>query len=388
MTVPSVTTAPARLRIALIPAMFDPRLAYQENVMGEALARLGHRVEVFAHRAVNTGRPLTEDGDRECPFPVHRARRVLSLGGTRLPLDSALVRRLREFDPEVALLLAPLQGMGWALMRKLPAACRVVSSFSDLPLHRGKSRWSNVIKKWWARQVFRRSALVLPVTEQTTALLREWGGSLLDGKLRPFGLLLDLQLLARPLVPAAVAALRTKVQTYGAMVTRVKKEKGIVAFFGRIAEFLAAHPAAGFVLGGLDDNEASGELRAAVAASPHADRVVLLPLLSLAEIAGVFGGAAFTVWTEASIGLYHSLHCGCPIVLWSGKGSAEHLLQDGGNGFWMQSLDEGAEVMSRALRHPWDRAAVTGTVAAYDADKAMPRLLDDLWNCPPAGTLH
>ena len=382
MSLPPRSHAPAGLRIALIPAMFDPRLSYQENVMGETLVRLGHRVEVFTHGAVNTDRPVTEECDRQCPFPIHRAKRVLRFGGTKLPLDRTLVRRLREFDPQVALLLAPLQGPGWMLMRKLPAACRVISSYSDIPLHREKGGWQNVIKKWWARQVFRRSAIVLSVTEQTTALLREWGGSLLEGKLQTFGLLLDLQRLARPELPAAVAALQTRVGVFGAMVTRVKPEKNLVGFFGRISEFLAAHPESGFVLGGLDDNEASGDLRAAVAASPHADRIVLLPLLSLSEIAGVFSRAAFTVWTEASIGLYHSLHCGCPIVLWSGKGSAEHLLQDGVNGYWMRTLEEGAPVMSRALSHSWDRSAVAATVAAYDADKAMPRLLDDLWNCP------
>lgn len=373
-----------RLRIALIPAGFDPRLNYQEAVFARALHKMGHQLTVFtsSHGTIKEKTDWSRV-DAALPFPVIRTNRVLRVKSTYLPWDWRMGARIRKFAPQVAILLAPVHGLGVRWMKYLPRECRVLSGFSDIPWHRGGRGLANAIKRRWARKVFRRSSLILSATVETTALLREWGGPLVEGKIEFSGLGFDpASLESRGDLPPAVAELRGRVQRMGAMVTRIIPGKQIDVLFGSVEKFLLANPGAGFVIGGFEEDEESARVRARIAASPAADRCVLLPILNSSQIGDLFRMADFTLWSMASIGLYHSLACGCPLVLRSGVGSAQHLLEEGVNGFWFTALDDAAGAMARAAAHFRDRRALIAKVEPFFADLMLARLLAELMRRP------
>lgn len=370
--------------MALIPAGFDPRLNYQEVVFAQALHRMGHDVTVFTttHGTLREKTDWTAL-DAALPFPVVRSARVLAVKSTHFPWDWTMRGRIRAFAPDLAILLAPVHGAGVCWMKHLPAGCRVISGFSDIPWHRGGKGLVSAVKRRWARKVFRRSSLVLSATVETTALLQEWGGDLLDGKLEFSGLSFDpASLDSKGDLPAAAAELRGRVRKLGAMVTRLIPEKQIDVLFGSVESFLTAHPDAGFVMGGFTDDAESARIRARIGASPVADRCVLLPILTSSRIGDLFRMADFTLWGSVSIGLYHSLACGSPVVLRRGVGSAQHLIDEGVNGCWFDALDDAAGAMARVTARTWDRAALVARVEPFFTDNLLTRLLDRAMSAP------
>ena len=94
--------------------------------------------------------------------------------------------------------------------------------------------------------------------------------------------------------------------------------------------------------------------------------------------------ADFTLWSMASIGLYHSLACGAPVVLRRGVGSAQHLVREGETGVWFPALEEAAEAMAHAAAHPWDRAALAESVSGFFTRNMVSRFLADVMQRPLA----
>mgnify|MGYP000126015664 CR=1 FL=1 len=365
-----------KIRVAIIPPLFDPALSYQENVCAAALHRAGYEVRVFTSWHGVQELPGGKVAGAEVPFPVHRARRVLKLKDSQLPLDMAIAKEIRDFAPDVALLMAPLHGLGWAWMKVLPAGCRVGAFFSDIPWHRENAWLRTWLKRKMARQIFRRADRVFAATSQTTALLKLWGGDLLGSKLETPGLTLDLSTLqpATPL-PESVLALRQRVSRLVVMVTRVTPEKALHQFFSQMERYLKTEESDGCVIAGLGNDEPAQLLRKAVEVSPVKDRVLLLSALDSHQVGSLFRVSDFSLWNSVSIGIYQSLACGSPVVLYSGRGSAEHLIHEGINGLWFHSHEAAPEVMARARGILWDKSIIRHSVASAAADKVYPELV-------------
>lgn len=374
---PGISAAKS-VRIAIIPAIFDPRLNYLENVIASASHRQGHQIKVFTSEFGSQSQKLSSDSDDGLSFPVYRSKQVFRLRDTQLPYDRRVAGLIRDFSPDVAFVVAPLHGLGYAWIKNLPPSCRVVSAFSDLSCHRDSRVISTMIKKHWARSIIRRSCLVMAVTPETQDLLASWTNGHFQEKIRMTGLLVDLKKSACPEdLPTEVKALRPRVLSMGALITRVTPEKKLDEFFGQIEKFLEHVPEAGFVLAGLGDNEASERLRKRVADSGTRDRCVLLPMVNEKSIRAVFSAAEFSVWNSVSIGLYHSLASGCPAVLWSGQVS-KHLIEDGANGFWFSCMDEATETMLKALQYPWDRQKVSASVEGADVGTMIASIIAEV----------
>jgi glycosyltransferase involved in cell wall biosynthesis len=367
------------IRVAMLPPLFNPVLTYQENVCAAALHRAGFEVRVFTSWHGVKELPGGGVVGPEVPFPVRRARRVLKFRDSQLPLDSAIVKELREFAPDVALVMAPLHGLGWAWMKVLPADCRVGAFFSDIPWHREKSWFRTWLKRKMARQIFRRAERVFAATPQTTALLNLWGGDLLGSKLETPGLTLDFSTLqpGTPL-PGSVLALRQRVSRLVVMVTRVTREKALHQFFSQIERYLISEQSDGCVIAGLGEDKPAQLLRTAVEVSSVKDRVLLLPTLDSHQIGSLFRESDFSLWNSVSIGMYQSLACGSPVVLYSGRGSAEHLVKEGINGLWFHNHEAAPEVMARAREIQWDKSIISQSVASAAADKVYPALVQRL----------
>jgi len=366
-----------RIRVALIPAMFDLALTYQENVCAEVLHRAGYDVRVFASRH---GTDPRASGSREASFPVHRARRVLRFRDTQIPFDCQIVRLIKDFDPHVALLMAPLHGLGWSWLHVLPADCRVGSFFSDIPWHREHAPVRMWLKRRMAQSVFRHSDMVFSATQQTTDLLIEWGGCALRSKLVNLGLTFDPASL-RPVAELTenVVRLRESVDKLLVMTTRVTPPKALHVFFTQIEKYLRENPDDGCVIAGLGADKAGDLLRDKVRRSLVNDRVVLLPLLNIHQVAALFRFADFSVWNSASIGMYHSLACACPVVIYRGRGSAKLLIRDEVNGIGFDHYESAGQAMFKARNFAWDKGAILRSVAFADAEKVFPALVGSLY---------
>lgn len=375
-TEPAGGRAGEKLRVAILPATFDPRLNYQENTFAHALHRMGHEVVVLTTQHVaGTGAEELARLDAALPFRVIRSNRVLRIRRTHVPWDWTMRGRLREFDPQAAFVLAPNHGTGVWWMRLLPPQCRRIVGFSDMPWHRkGFSAW---VKSRWARRAIRGADLVFTATAATQGLVQEWAGPEMAGKVQQVGLSFEPEPLDSGKAPPEVEVFAGRVRRLIVSVTRLAPRKRLDEVFHAAERVLQAQGDVGFVMSGFDDEPESQRVRAIIKASPVADRCLLLPLLNPGEVGGVFRLAACSVWSTVSIGIYHSLHCGCRVLVREGQ-DATHLLAHREAGGWFADHGHLAEALERLLEEPADRAAVSAVVAPYHSEKVLARLLEEV----------
>lgn len=364
-----------RLRIAIIPAAFDPRLNYQENIFARTLHEMGHEVTVFTSKYGSGGEIADWPAlDRTVPFRIVRSNRVWKWRRTQMPWDWTMRSKIRAFDPQMAFALAPNHGLGMRWVRHLPEGCRLIAGFSDLQWHRGfVMSW---LKRRWGRSVIRRAWKVITATEETQRMVSEWGGAEAAGKIEQTGLSFRPEALEGGVPPPAAAALAARVRKLIVSVTRILDYKQLDVLFKSVERYLAANLDAGFVMAGFDNGLESERLRAMMAASPCADRCVALPMLNSGEIGGLFRISTCSVWSLVSIGIYHSLHCGCPVLVRQGQ-DARHLLVNPAAGAWYADLDSIDVVLPEVLNRPPDRAAVSAFTERFHTDKLLSRLLSE-----------
>ncbi len=368
--------AVARLRIAILPAKFDARLSYQENNFAHALHDMGCEVCVFTSQYAGAESPASvAAADAGLPFRVIRSARVWRIRQTAIPWDWAMRGRIRAFDPQVAFVLAPNHGTGICWMKHLPGSCRIVVGFSDLPWHRGG--FSTWLKRRWGRRAIRLADKVVTATADTQRLVLGWARSEDTAKIEQIGLTFLPSALEGGATPPEVAALAGRVRRIIACITRVSPGKQLDLVFNGVERWLMTHHDAGFVMAGFDDGPESQRLRALIAASPVADRCLVLPLLSPAEVGGIFRVAACSVWSLVSIGIYHSLHCGCPVLVREGQ-DATHLLSNPAAGEWFKDESQLAVALEHLLSQSADRPATSAVVARYHAEKVLTRLLQEV----------
>jgi glycosyltransferase involved in cell wall biosynthesis len=272
----------------------------------------------------------------------------------------------------VAFVLAPNHGLGAAWVKHLPVTCPVIASFSDLPWHRGRLRtW---IKRYWARRVIRRACKVITVTHQTQQLVGGWAGPQHAGKVVLTGLPFRPEDLAGGSPPPKALELSLRVRQLIVCVTRVSPSKQLDVLFKAMERHLTVHPDAGFVIAGFDDSAESRRLQDLIEGSPVAARCVILPLIGIAEIGGLFRIASCSVWSLVSIGIYHSIHCGCPVLVRAGQ-DAQHLLENPAAGGWFSNLETMDEVLQDFLDPPRDRTETSAVVERFHARNVLEPLL-------------
>ena len=376
MPIPLRSEMPSR--IAILAAAFDPRLNYQESVSARTLHRMGHRVHVFTTTA-----PIVREAadwpavDAASGLTITRTERFIRLKNTTIPRDPEVAAQIRAFAPDWAFLFAPANGAGCTWMRHLPPSTKVVAFISDLPWHRTSRVLWWLVKRRWLRAVFRRADAVAAVTDDTAVMLRDTGGSLLDGKLLMTGLSYDAEIFgdAPGIVPPAVRELHGRCPRLVAIVTKAAPDKRLDETFSAVEKVLEAEPGTGFVLAGVGEDACGQALRRQVAASAVADRCVVLPVLNAVEVKGVFETAVCAVFTLVSIGIQQALACGCPVALRAGQ-PASHILQPGTNAERFADPADLADVLHRMLRRPWDRDAVRESIRPWRSETVLARVMD------------
>lgn len=359
-----------RLRVAVIPARFDPGLNYQENVFAGALHSLGHEVVVFV-----AGKHDSRKANAELPFRVERDQSALQFRTTVLPFSQAFAGKIRAFDPQLAVILAPNHGPGAIWIGALSDACVVISCFSDLPWHR--PWWVEMIKKMWARRVIRRSVRVLAATTETAKLVKSWVAPDIGRRVVMSGLTFNPAALEGGVLPEAVANLRQSKRSLIVMVTRITAQKKLERVFESIATYLRNHPDTGFAFAGFAPGDEAVALRNQIEHSDVAGQCVLLPFAEAKTIGALFRASDISIWSLVSIGIYHSLHCGCRILLREGQ-DAGHLLKSGVAGAAYANEDALPAEIGSLLQTSVSRATVSAVVEKYTGRAVVAGLIEEL----------
>jgi glycosyltransferase involved in cell wall biosynthesis len=364
-------------RIAIVTGRFDPGLGYQEVVFAKTLKRLGHDVRVFTTNVAKLadGVPLCEK-DANASYPILRSDRHWKIGETVIPRDSGIVRKLVDFNPEAAFLLAPGHGPGYCWLNYLPKECRIISGFSDLPMHkRSRLRWW--VKRRWYKKIIERTHLVITATEATSNLLKSSLQLKHWPRLEMTGLALDSAQyeLEEVVCPPSVTDLLKRVNWLIAGATRIYRGKGLEEIFESVRVFLTQNPEAGFVFGGFGTDDYSQSLLHELQRWDVVGRCCFLPTLQTEEISGIFRLANCSIWSLVSVGLQQSLACGCPVVLRAGQ-PADHILREGITGFIFADIASLPKVLDQVKHQHWDKSAIKEQVRPYFSDFMLPRILD------------
>ena len=366
------------MRIAIIPASFNSKLTYNENICADAFHQMGHEVIVYCSKYCGLSENEMIELDRKNKYQIYRMSGVFKIRETQFVYDQSIKIELNRFNPELAILFAPLSGIGYSLLKSIPVGCRVVSGFSDIPLHRENRTPFWFVKKRWVKKIFDRSYRIYAATKQTLKLLEEWGDQNSRNKMILNGLAIDRSVfLTSHTVAADIAGFIDSVRSYSVIITRVIPGKNIDQLYGQIEKLLLNNPTHGFIIAGLLENEDSTKLRKIVEVSGCANRVLLLKQQSIDVVATLFRNARFSLWNGVSIGIYHSLCCSCPVVVWSKRGSAEHLVHEGVNGLWYEDVNMLADTMQAAMERDWDKTIVENSVAQADSVLYCTQILSD-----------
>ena len=113
-----------------------------------------------------------------------------------------------------------------------------------------------------------------------------------------------------------------------------------------------------------------------VAESECKDQILLLNQVSSGVVGEIFRSSKFSLWNGVSIGLYHSLSSGCPAVIWSKRGSAEHLIKHKLNGFWYDEYVQIPAVLEEVATHSWDRELIKESVKHANSPTYFQAALD------------
>jgi hypothetical protein len=224
--------------------------------------------------------------------------------------------------------------------------------------------------------MIRQSSKVIAATTTTEALLRDWARDEDQYKIERVGLPFQIASLQGGKAPASVFELAARVDKIIACVTRVHPSKGLDRLFRSVERFLMVNKDCGFVIAGFDESNESRRIRSVISASSVADRCVTLPLLKAREIGGLFRVARCSIWSQVSIGIYHSLFCGCPALVRKGQ-DALHLLRNPEAGAWFNDLDSIDAVLPSVIDSVYPRSVVSSLVDQYEAEHMITRIVAD-----------
>jgi glycosyltransferase involved in cell wall biosynthesis len=361
-----------KLRIAILASAYDDSLSYIENVFAREAAKMGAEVKVF-----------TTPGGSEPPsktIKVIRLQRSLKFGKTVVPRDPGILELIQNFAPHAALLFAPLQGVGYFLHKHLPPNCRVGAWFSDIPKHRENKWLSRYIKARWARILFNNVHRVYSSTPQTSALLRSWDKiGHLAKKLRQPGLCYEADSLDQyyPLDKSLEDFFRSHTRV-ALMLSLIIPGKPLREVKDGLEAFLEQNPDAGLLFVGGSDNESTALLLEHVQSSKHSNQIMVHNKVSNNLIGSLFRRAFCSVWSGVSIGIYHSLYCGCPVLVHRHRGSAEHLVKEGVTGFYYDTFGDLSEKLAVVAASAFDPIEMREIVSFARADMVMPSLIKEL----------
>jgi glycosyltransferase involved in cell wall biosynthesis len=347
-------------KVVLIAPFFEPALSFQEWVLAKYLALGGHEVTVITSTVEEHPEKNREILRSHSGITVHRLRCV-GAGSTLFPLSTRRVRSLCS-GQDAAVVNAPNHGFGYRALRVLPRTLPAAVGFGDLLDNRVTMK--PLIRWWkdrWYRWLFDRADRLTCNTAECLGILEEIGLGRHASRIEVAGLPYDEDFFyldeeyARPRLADRSRFLIT--------ITRPLPHKPFDKWLPPVFDFLRCNPSWSYRFAGLGDDAPAQQIRDIVASSGFADRVELLPMQDQAGIRRLYSGADLGLFPRATIGIQQAMATGLPVIL-PQKLTVSHLVSEGRNGFFYDSLEDASRVLSKAASHPWPER---GTLAAENA---------------------
>jgi glycosyltransferase involved in cell wall biosynthesis len=366
------------MRIAIIHAKFNPSLNYVESVIARELHRQGHEVKVFTTSAamMNAGRSH-EAIDAEYGFEIIRARFWLGSLSIQIPLSFRVPLRLKRFRPQVAIALAPHHGPGSLWSYILPKECRLVTGFSDLPKHRHRKFVWKFFKLPMIKAVVSRAQSVIAITAETKHFLTEQLGEKLGARMLVSGLPYDHHAFypsahsSERYVSARVKQEHLSEANIVVLATRADPAKNLDQLLVEIRDFLIQSPTWRFVFVGVMNDFDLLRWRALFAESGLESAVEINGMVSSDALREIFQVARVSLWPSVSIGMIHSLACGCPVVIASGVTHSHFMFSEASVA--MYSSGKVAQALLKFQGNVTNRQEVSASVAPLAIDHWMLR---------------
>lgn len=369
-----------RLRIAILHHAFDPRLNYLESVFARTLHKLGHEVRVFTTTGpIVRGEQDWAKIDAGYEFPIERTKWFLRGRHTVVPLPSGMGKKIKEFNPQVAFLLAAHHGVGYFWMRYLSESCRVITGYSDLPWYPHSKTFWRLFKSKWLKAVLDRADMIWTTTPLTEAFLRSVDPSLNSAKIKFVGHSFDPDVFdAEPVgCDPAVAELCSRIPYVLSVITATNAMKNLDKLFDYIESFLLGRKDCGLIFAGFRTDAFSLELRERIGVSAVGDRCLTLPMMEASQMKAVFQRSKCSIWTQVSIGVHQSLASGCPVLLLKGE-PLEHLLIEDKNAMIYASFKDLPAILEKAIEKNWDREVILKSIEPYRSDRQLQIGLEDV----------
>ena len=332
--------------ILLFSASFKPASNYFEWVLAKSVAQLGHRITVVT--ALDEAGPGTEaarvaaaHGISVTGLPVRRWRSTLFPRGGH---DE--VRRLAS-SHDCAVIAAPNLGFGYFYVKDL-GSLPLALCFGETRDFRDTNPWyARIIKDRWYRRLFARGQKLVCNQEEALEILREIGLGKHERKASLIGLPFDEDVFHfDPLLAGPSVSGERRLVT----VTRAGggPAKPVTEWVAPVLEFLRRCPDWRYRFAGLDNDPPSARLRELVEASGVKDRVELCPVLPAREIMRTYHESDLALFFRPTIGIQQAMATGLPVVLPRFRPSVRHLVTEGLNGFWYESLEQLPETLAAA----------------------------------------
>ncbi|HWB05467.1 MAG TPA: glycosyltransferase [Verrucomicrobiales bacterium] len=362
-------------RIIVASATFDERSGYLEVVFARALGRLGCEVLVVAAHVHEDTPP------EKRPYRIWRVEKFILMRET-VVAPQGLDRLVKDFKPDAAFLLAPIHGLSYALLRHLPAACKVIPVFADLTVSdtRRRGRWllgprGIPIVKWlikdrWYRNLMSRADLIYPITNETERILAEIDPENVRKKSWKCGLAVDSSDFGfNPAMREPTSGWKELVT-----VTTLRPAKAVEDWIQPVFAWLRQNPGWRYTLAGLPPGSKGDAIRPLIEAPDLGDRYRIMGLLKAPEINHLYNNSDLAIWYLATIGIQQSMKTGLPVLLPS-NGALEHLVEEGVNGLYYRDLTEVPRKLDQAAAIPWDRERIAQGNAKLCAEDVVSSIL-------------
>lgn len=372
------------MKIAVIHFRFNPLVNYAENVYAATLQRLGHEVRVFTtwHGVKEADRHYIDDCDQKLPYQIVRSESHFSIGATVIPLDSRVKGSIRDFSPDVAIMLAPHHGPSVFWLSALPKECKVISGFSDLPWHERNPFLWKYVKKPWIRKVMRRSVLVLSMTDDTDTFLRKEFSDVDLVKMTMCGLFYDSVLYENQecSIPPTVDVEKfyQRFDQVVLMVTHTHRKKNIEQLMPQIGDFLRENPHSAFVFAGVSQDEYGQELIDFMEAHFPEGRFLVLPSQDAVHVKWLCERSYVSLWPLVSIGIQQAMACGCPCLIKQGMPVDHFFIPDLNGKFFRSDSSDLCEVLQSSCVTQWDREKIRGSVKDFSSDVGIAKILHSI----------
>lgn len=349
------------LRIIIITSFFEEKYGYQEVHLANTLSKMGHEILILtSNRSPFSKERLNTETSKA--YNVIRLNRNIRVVDTLFPLKP-MRRHIKNFDPEIALVVHIGHGIPYYSMKYLDDHVRKVTFFGDLRRQHASPRRRIIqtfLKNRWYYKSFKMSNLIIANTNETVDILSEKArfNEKLTSKLYRSSLgfdsskfFLDVENRKKNRIKFGFPENSVVFCT----TTKIVKRKPIIEWIHPILDVLRENENVFYCLAGFLDDDHSRSVEQKIKKIYNGDNLKLLPLLSFQELNDLYNASDYSVWFDASITIQESMGTGLKVIIPNSK-RVNHLVEND-NGFLYNDLQEIHELIIK-LSANYDRESI------------------------------